>query len=162
MNDQIAVLLESTIGSAPDMTHNLRLLGDGDMGAGILELWSTGIAIGEINGEAKGAIKTAVVFCAAGTLLWLATRKHRKLIQVESLDRVYKIAFKRGQEHEREFREFLDTREPRSFSPEDDRFCENCGVLLNVQPDFTNESGQWACTECKYVNDLNKTEPQQT
>ncbi len=35
-------------------------------------------------------------------------------------------------------------------------FCDNCDAFLNVQDGFTEKSGKWTCTECKYENDVTK------
>ena len=35
-------------------------------------------------------------------------------------------------------------------------FCDECGRFLNVQPDFTTNTGAWKCVSCGYVNDVSE------
>ncbi len=36
--------------------------------------------------------------------------------------------------------------------------CDQCGALLNEQPGFTEEYGEWTCTECGHTNPINMSE----
>ena len=154
MKNQVAIVLESTIGDATDMTRNLKLLGRGDMGTGIRKLW--------LNGGYAGAITATVVVGGASTLVWYATRQRRKLKKIEALDRAYKAGFQRGRDSETEFRERVAElreriRQTRETSQNDTGCwcrCDNCYALLNEQPGFTTETDQWTCTECGHVNDV--------
>jgi predicted RNA-binding Zn-ribbon protein involved in translation (DUF1610 family) len=33
-------------------------------------------------------------------------------------------------------------------------YCDNCRTIMNGQPGFSTESGEWTCTECGFVNDV--------
>ena len=44
----ISQVLDASAGRAPDMTHALYSLGNGDMGAGIVTLWKAGQKAGEM------------------------------------------------------------------------------------------------------------------
>ena len=57
-NALVNQVLEASAGRAPDMTHALCSLGDGDMGAGITALW----AAGKKSGIIQGASLTSMVF----------------------------------------------------------------------------------------------------
>ena len=54
----ISQVLDASAGRAPDMTHALYSLGNGDMGAGIVTLWKAG----QKAGVMKGACATALAF----------------------------------------------------------------------------------------------------
>lgn len=54
----ISQVLGASAGRAPDMTHALYSLGNGDMGAGIVTLWKAG----QKAGVMKGACATALAF----------------------------------------------------------------------------------------------------
>ena len=34
--------------------------------------------------------------------------------------------------------------------------CDRCGSLLNVQPGFSEDCGEWACAQCGYVNRIDE------
>ncbi len=54
----ISQVLGASAGRAPDMTHVLYSLGNGDMGAGIVTLWKAG----QKAGVMKGTCATALAF----------------------------------------------------------------------------------------------------
>lgn len=35
-----------------------------------------------------------------------------------------------------------------------DRYCDNCGSYLNVQPGFVLRDGDWICWDCGYCNEI--------
>ena len=36
--------------------------------------------------------------------------------------------------------------------------CDGCGTMLNIQPGFNEECGEWTCTECGFKNKIDKSE----
>ena len=36
--------------------------------------------------------------------------------------------------------------------------CDGCGTMLNIQPGFNEDCGEWTCTECGFVNKINSSE----
>lgn len=74
-NALVSQVLDTSAGRAPDMTHALCSLGDGDMGAGITALWTAG----KRRGLIQGASFTTVVF-SLGVGVVLLNRHRRNLI----------------------------------------------------------------------------------
>ena len=150
----IALLLESQHASGSDITHNLALLGGGNMCEGIRRMKS--------YGEMGGVMKTIVVVGSISALVLMTTREHRKFKKIDALDRAYNAGFQRGRDSETEFRDRVAElreriRRSRETSQNDKGYwcrCDNCYALLNEQPDFTTETDQWTCTECGHVNDV--------
>lgn len=35
-------------------------------------------------------------------------------------------------------------------------FCDSCDAYMNIQDGFTDRTGKWTCTECKFENDVTK------
>ncbi len=35
-------------------------------------------------------------------------------------------------------------------------YCDECGALMNIQPEFTTKTDEWTCTECGAVNDVSE------
>ena len=102
MKQQVTNLLEATTGTAADMTHNLCLLGGGDMGTGIRNLW--------IDGYGTGAIATATVLGGGCLIYWMATHKRRNLKKIETVGTAFNTGFEVGRRQEREFREYMAER----------------------------------------------------
>ena len=102
MNNCIRDLLASTTGTAADMTHNLCLTGNGDMGAGIRNLW--------FDGYASGTIATATILLGGGLIYWMASKKHRTLKKVEVIGTAFNKGYEVGQRQERDFQEYLKER----------------------------------------------------
>ena len=102
MNKHINNLLASTKGTAADMTHNLCIAGDGDMGAGIRNLW--------IDGYSSGAVATATILCGGFLIYWLASQKRRTLKKVEVIGTAFNKGYEVGQRQERDFQEYLKKR----------------------------------------------------
>ncbi|MBQ6441506.1 MAG: protein kinase [Lachnospiraceae bacterium] len=40
--------------------------------------------------------------------------------------------------------------------------CDQCGAMLNIQEGFRQQRGEWACTECGFVNKIAQSELYQT
>ena len=36
--------------------------------------------------------------------------------------------------------------------------CDGCGTMLNIQPGFNEDCGEWTCTECGFVNKIDSSE----
>lgn len=36
--------------------------------------------------------------------------------------------------------------------------CDGCGTMLNIQPGFNEDCGEWTCTECGFTNKIDKDE----
>lgn len=76
----VAKLFRQSNKSAPEMTHVLKTIGNGDMQEGILNIISTSFKEGAIHGEKRGAIKggTAVGCLLLGiNFLIKEIRKHK-------------------------------------------------------------------------------------
>lgn len=71
MNHKIADVLEALSGTAADMTHALKVLGDDDMGKGIQRLLLYGIELGAVG--VTGAIGS--VYALIQLIRWLKVRK---------------------------------------------------------------------------------------
>ena len=75
----ISQVLGASAGRAPDMTHALYSLGNGDMGAGIVTLWKSG----QKAGVMKGACVTALAFSIGiGVSTMLLSRFHQDRLKV--------------------------------------------------------------------------------
>ena len=84
MNKHISNLLASPSCTAAEMTHQLRLAGDGEMCIGIRNLW--------LNGFGKGFLASAAVIGGSILVYWLATQNRRFIKQREAMG----AAFSRG------------------------------------------------------------------
>ena len=74
----VSKVLETSGGSAPDMTHALSVFGGGNMGAGIQELWYSGQKIGLVKGV---SMATAVFTVGLGVGLFFWERRHKKELE---------------------------------------------------------------------------------
>lgn len=102
MSHQIADLLNATNATAAEMTHNLCLLGGGDMGSGIRNLW--------IDGYGAGALTVAVVIVGSCALSWYTTRKRRIHKKVETVGTAFNAGYEVGKRQERDYQEYIKER----------------------------------------------------
>jgi len=107
MKEQINSLLNATHVPAPEMTHDLRCLGSGDMATGIRYLWLDGFK----EGTGTGIITGACAVVSAGLLYYIATKKKRLQKGVEAIDTAFKAGVESGK------REAEATRNDVSVSP---------------------------------------------
>lgn len=78
-NALVSQVMETSAGSAPDMTHALYSLGGGDMGAGIIALWKAG----QKDGMIKGVSITTLIFSLGISVgMLLVHRHHEKKINM--------------------------------------------------------------------------------
>ena len=35
--------------------------------------------------------------------------------------------------------------------------CDGCGEMLNIQPGFSEDAGEWECTQCGFINKIDKS-----
>lgn len=71
-SELVSQVLEASAGRASDMTHALCSLGDGDMGAGIMALWTAG----KKSGIILGASLTSMIFSLGIGIGVLLLHKH--------------------------------------------------------------------------------------
>ena len=95
MNKQVVKIFQERNGTAADMTHQLCVLGKGDMGTGICNLW--------LNGCSTGIVVSAVVLCGGFQVYRVCTRKRRNLKTVETVGTAFNAGFEVGRRQEREF-----------------------------------------------------------
>lgn len=74
-NPEVMALLNGVGKSAPEMTRNLSVLGDGSMAEGLIALWKNG----QENGIVKGTVVTSLVFTVGIGLYALAKNKLAEL-----------------------------------------------------------------------------------
>lgn len=101
MTDQIENLLSVTYATAPEMTHYLCEFGNGDMGTGIRNLLLCGGGIGSVT--------TAVIIGGGYWVYHIATKKQRKLREIETIGTSFNAGFEVGKRQERDLQRFIRT-----------------------------------------------------
>lgn len=101
MTDQIENLLSITYATAPEMTHFLCEFGNGGMGRGIRNLLLCGGGI--------GSVATAIIFGGGYWVYHMATKKQRKLREIETVGTSFNAGFEVGRRQERNFQHFAHT-----------------------------------------------------
>jgi len=81
MNTQTKDVINSTFGTAAEMTHSLSNYGDGNMGQGIFKLW--------LDGNRNGSVKTAAVIGIAELAIWWLSRDYRSTKKAELICDAY-------------------------------------------------------------------------
>ena len=108
MNTIIASLLSPSNSTAAEMTHNLSLLGYGDMSAGIQRLW--------LDGYITGVLAIATIGCCGYIVGHRVTHKQRQQKKVELIGTAFNAGFEVGKRQEQDFRKYAEEEENKSFS----------------------------------------------
>lgn len=92
MKQEIANLLETTGATAAEMTHELSVLGYGDMKSGMQLLWLDGHG----HGFVEGIVISTVALAGSYAIARIATRKKRQKKQIETIGEAFSAGVASG------------------------------------------------------------------
>lgn len=92
MKQEIVNLLETTGATAAEMTHELSVLGYGDMKSGMQLLWLDGHG----HGFVEGVVISAAALAGTYVLACISTRKKRQKKQIETIGEAFSAGVASG------------------------------------------------------------------